>query len=176
MSYDGSNNHQGRIIMNTSKLADIAEITSSIAILVTLVFLVVQMQQNTEAIQANGLQAALAQELEWVYKMVENPRLGTARTGTELTVEEQLQVGYHLAAYMRMREHDWLQYQKGTLDAETWAAYSRPIAITLTTQRARDWWRDASPFLFDPSFVSEVKELLAENQANEQAGQALQYD
>ncbi len=162
--------------MNTSKLADIAEITSSIAILVTLVFLVVQMQQNTEAIQANGLQAALAQEIEWVYKMVDNPRLVTGRTDTRMTDDEKLQVGYHLAAYFRMREHDWLQYQKGTLDAETWLAYSRPIPLTISTQRARDWWRDSSPILFDPSFVGEVNKLIADTQVDEQALQALSFD
>ncbi len=162
--------------MNTSKLADIAEITSSIAILVTLVFLVVQMQQNTEAIQANGLQAALAQEIEWVYKMVDNPRLVTGRSETGMTDEEKLQVGYHLAAYFRMREHDWLQYQKGTLDADTWLAYSRAIPVTISNPQARDWWRDASPILFDPSFVDEVNKLLANTQIYEEAAQALFFD
>ena len=46
--------------MNTSKLADISEILSSLAILATLVYLTIQVQQNTEALQANQRQSHLA--------------------------------------------------------------------------------------------------------------------
>ena len=38
--------------MNTSKLANISEIVSSIAIAVTLVFLTIQVNQNTQSTQA----------------------------------------------------------------------------------------------------------------------------
>jgi hypothetical protein len=45
--------------MNTSKLADFSEIISSIAIVITLIFLTIQMKQNTQAIHAVGVQGAL---------------------------------------------------------------------------------------------------------------------
>jgi len=44
--------------MNTSRLADISEIMSSIAIVITLIFLTVQMHQNTRAIEATARQGA----------------------------------------------------------------------------------------------------------------------
>ena len=162
--------------MNTSKLADIAEITSSIAILVTLVFLVMQMQQNTDALRANGLQAAVAQELQQLYVVANNPELIMNRTAIDLTDEEKLQTGIYLLAFFRQREHDWLQFQKGYLDAETWKTYSRPIPVALSSQRARGWWRDASPIIFNPNFVAEINEMIADIPVDEQAVQAVWAD
>ncbi len=162
--------------MNTSKLADIAEITSSIAILVTLIFLVVQMQQNTAAIQANGLQASLSQDLQHLYKVVDNPELVLDRFKPAVTDEDRVGQGYYLAAYFRMREHDWMQYQNGNLEEDAWETFRRPIAVVISSQRVRDWWRHASPAIFDPSFVAEVNALMTDIPVNKQAGQAVWAD
>jgi len=162
--------------MNTSKLADIAEITSSIAILVTLVFLVVQMQQNTLAIQASTLQATLAQDLQHTYKVIDDPTLVRVGTNIELTEDEKIRGGLILLTFFRMREHDWLQYQNGNLNDESWETYSRPIPTLLSTQRARDWWRDAAPISFVASFVAEINTMIEDIPVNEQAVRALWLD
>ena len=49
--------------MNTSKLADISEIVSSIAIVATLIYLTIQVQQNTEALHASQRQITAV----WAY-------------------------------------------------------------------------------------------------------------
>ena len=161
--------------MNTSKLADIAEITSSVAILITLVFLVVQMQQNTEALEANGLQAALAADIQYQYKLIEYPNIALSRLKPELSLEEQVQMGLHLSVYFKMREHDWLRLQNGTLGEGTWEAYSRPIPLVLSTQRSRNWWRDASA-IYDPSFVTAVNKLIESVSASDQYSRILWAD
>jgi hypothetical protein len=160
--------------MNTSKLADIAEITSSIAILVTLVFLVVQMQQNTAAVEANGLQASFGQDLQYLYTTIANPRLSISRgTATELTDEEKVQLGYYLVAYFRTAEFNWLQYRSGALNKQGWLSNRRPIGVALTTQRVRDWWQKISQVLFDPSLVEEVNSLIFNVPVNEQFAQII---
>jgi hypothetical protein len=67
----------------------ITGITSSIAILVTLVFLVVQMQQNTEAIQASSRQAIVAEDVQYLYRLSDNTDLIFNRYKPQLTDEDQ---------------------------------------------------------------------------------------
>ena len=43
---------KGEIKMNTANLADISEIIGSMAVVITLIFLVLQMRENTRAIKA----------------------------------------------------------------------------------------------------------------------------
>ncbi len=148
--------------MNTSKLADIAEITSSIAILVTLVFLVVQMQQNTTALQADGRQEALVGEQEYLFRLADNPSVQLNWFNSELTDEHKMELHYTLGAFMRTREIAWFQYQNGILDGTAWESYRGPIAIVLASPPARIWWRGASSNVFEPSFVANVNELIAD--------------
>jgi hypothetical protein len=148
--------------MNTSKLADIAEITSSIAILVTLVFLVVQMQQNSAALQADGRQELLVGEYEYLFRLADNPSFQLNWYESELTDEQKLQVHFMLTAFLRNREIAWLQYQNGILDDATWESYQSPIAIVLASHQARNWWRGGSESLFEPSFVANVNEMIVD--------------
>ena len=146
--------------MNVTKLAAISEIISSVAILVTLIFLTVEMQQNTKVLQANGRQETLTHDLQYLDQVINNPNLILSRDKSELTVEEAIQMEFHLLSFLRMREFDWLQYKEGAIDEITWANYSRIIPqIIDSTQRTREiWQRTASGF--DQSFVAEVNELI----------------
>jgi len=147
--------------MNTSKLADIAEITSSIAILVTLVFLVVQMQQNTAAVQSAGRQATLTTAVELLYKFSDNPYLVLGRFDGTLSDEEKVQLGSIMLAFFRQREHDWLEYQNDALDAAAWESYRRTTIVFLSAPMVRTWWGNASQDLFDPVFVEQVNVIIA---------------
>ena len=152
--------------MNTSKLADIAEITSSIAILVTLVFLVVQMQQNTDALQANARSATLVADMSHIHAGVNNPNLNLSMTKPELTDLEKSQLNDFLISFFRMREHDWIQYKNGALDEVTWESYLNSIRSVLSYSRTRTWWSNARTF--DQTFMSQVDQLIKDTALVEQ--------
>jgi len=61
--------------MNSSKLADYSEILSSMAILVTLIFLIVGMQQNTDAIYTQSLQATVSNSLQEIRLGLDFPEI-----------------------------------------------------------------------------------------------------
>ena len=105
--------------MNTSKLADIAAITSSIAILVTLVFLVVQMQQNTVAIEAQTRQSILAGAQAELLTLVENSEITVLQVKPELTELENATLDAWFAPQLRSREYAWIQHQSGLTDVST---------------------------------------------------------
>ena len=162
--------------MNTSKLADVAEITSSIAILITLIFLVVQMQQNTSAVQASSRQAILSYDLEQLYKMTDNPNLVLGRFNNAASDEEKIQLSSFMMAYFRQREHEWFEYQSGVLDSAAWESYRRTITVILSTEMVRKWWGNASPALYDPAFVAIVDNLIADQPVTNRHPQLAWFD
>ena len=138
----------------------LAEIFSSIAILVTLIYLAVQTNQNTEALQAAQRQAIMAGDLEYIYRTnVDEPELALLRIKPNLTPEERIRLNGTLGIVMRMREFGWIQLQNGALDQQTWNAYEGNMLYTISFPNTRIWWNNSSP-TFDEDFVSYVNSLL----------------
>ena len=109
--------------MNTSNLADLSEIIGSIAVVITLIFLVLQMRENTRAIKASTRQAARDAETQMVTTAIDHPSTVLGWTKQELTDEELIQYIFWLIGYFRNRENDWLQFQRGVMDEASWNRY-----------------------------------------------------
>jgi hypothetical protein len=146
--------------MNWERLSSIAEIFSSVAILVTLVYLAIEINQNSDILQANSRDNVLGADLQHLYRLVDDPRLWLTYSKPELTETEKIELFHLLAALMRIRERDWLQVQSGALDEETWQAYKAGMLGTLSFVQTRKWWegvtsRDTA--LFAQGFIDEVQ-------------------
>jgi hypothetical protein len=142
------------------KWSSISELLSSLAVLVTLVFLVVQTRQNTEAINAQLLATkaeSRAAIWEMVYtsldQLVANPRISIALgTSEKLSEEEQQQVSDWLVGFWGTREFVWLQYQDGTIDQKTFEAIIDERHF-LQLPRVSLWWDESAHIAYDPEFV-----------------------
>jgi hypothetical protein len=83
--------------MKVEKLSAVAELVSSVAIVITLGYLAIQTQQNTVAMQATVRQAMLTDDRELLFRQIEYPLLVAARTGdTDLSDEEFVRLGSYL--------------------------------------------------------------------------------
>jgi len=81
-------------------------------------------------------------------------------TETELTLEQKHRLWSYLCAFMRSREHQWLQYQNGVLDQAAWVAYQSAIPVVIGSERCRTWWKAYGAPLYDSKFVETVDALL----------------
>jgi hypothetical protein len=159
-----------------AKLASIAEILSAIVIVVTLLYLAdqtrqlrVQTAQNTQALQATARQATLDSELGILYKAIEYPMLYT-RPGAPypelsepgLDEADLARIALWEIATIRTRENQWLQYQDGALDSQTWESYRSVLVSRIRgSERTRKVWElylDA----FDPAFAAEVNSYISD--------------
>lgn len=149
--------------MKLEKLSSLAELISAIAIVITLVYLSVETQQNTTAVQASVRQAMLQDDLQLLSMQMDYPHvMPGAYTGKNLTDDEQVQLISWLIAFIRIRENHWLQFQNGVIDEATWATYRTPFAGVFSQPFARAMWEArVSSGAFVPGFVSDVNALLA---------------
>jgi len=149
--------------MNWTKTSAIAEILSSVAILVTLVYLAVEIQQNAEATRADTRQAILDSDQQFLQLFVDSPELNLLWYKPELSDQEKVRLSYFLLTHMRMRESNWFQYESGTLDERTWRSYRASIVAMLSAPRTRAWWEALGvDGIFDLDFVSVVDNLIAD--------------
>lgn len=147
--------------INWSRWAAIAEIISSVAILVTLIYLSIQTQQNTEAILANTRQTMVNNDIDINNAAIDHPRIITImNSNEELSADEKAQLELWLVNMARSREYQWFQYKNGLLDRETWQAYLTGLSANLATTRTRGWWKLVSNRYFDHGFVKEVNKYL----------------
>lgn len=150
-----------------TKWSAIAEIISSVAILITLLYLAIQTQQNTDAVQASVRQAMLAEDRESLYKIIEFPSLNKR---TDLTEIEEVQLFANLIAFIRMRENHWLQYQNGVLDEATWLSYRQPLLnVVFHSAFGRNVWTEQSEVILDPSFVESINSWVSEIELEDRA-------
>jgi len=151
--------------MKLEKTAAISEIVSSIAIVLTLIYLAIQTQQLTvqtqqtnAALLANSRQATLAADLQMLTTSIENPEIVVATTTNGWSAEDA-KIGAYVAGTLRIREFAWSQYQDGILDERTWNSYMTPVVSTLGSEFGQSYWSDNQSF-FDPAFVEHVNERI----------------
>lgn len=145
--------------MRWTKWSSIAELLSSIAILVTLVFLTIEIRQNTVAIQANSLDGALAGDLRLLDNLVQDPDLWFLYYKDELTDADKVRLYHHLAAFMRVQERNWLLHRSGALDEAEFATYQSGFVGTLLAPNPRKWWGNLQATT-NPGFASYINEIL----------------
>lgn len=164
--------------MNWDMLAAIAEILSSAAVLVTLIYLAIQTRQTTDSIRASTRQSSLAADQQFLLQTQDDPELHLLRYKQALTDDEKVRLSAYWITFVRLRDNNWLQYKNGVMDAETWSTYRSSIIGSRGSARGRTWWRNyaMNRRAFDSGFTSMVNELLASAPVLEQSPLVTAFD
>ena len=157
-----------------SKWASIAEIIASIAVVVSVFFIVVELRSNTNAIQAQTYQAITAELNEWRLLNLEDTNAG--RTGfreaqvTEATLQDFQRWRNNRLILWANYESAYFAQQRGILGEEEWVrfdiaicrAYARDAWIWTWDGSERFQW-SPTPFdqLLTPSFIAYIRENCA---------------
>jgi hypothetical protein len=155
--------------MNVSKLADWSEIASSVAVVITVIFLTIGVKQNTSALKAQTGQAVLASAQAELGVMMENPEVAVYLSTNDplTTVEEHIRLNAWFTSIFRSREYSWLQYQSGAIDEAQWGTEVNVIMAILDSSRYRTWWSSLGKNYFGESFVGFVDQKISEVPASD---------
>ena len=135
----------------------------------SLIFVALQIKQNTSALQRNEHNSTMAQ---WtVIRMAiagnrDVAELMTAGLHGERTMDaaDQLRLEQMLAEYAWAAFHIWDRTQRGVFPKGTFESTAGPILCgVLTTARGESWWRSAKQSGFIPGFVADVDAVLAQS-------------
>ena len=138
-----------------------SEVIGAIAVVISLVYLAVQIRQNTMAVRGSTLDAITAhmqEELRWSSEMpvvfrkaMEDP--------AALTYEESWQLSEWVTAAFTARQNEYHQYRQGMLDEEVWEAIENIIRLLMGIAWIREWWQEYGRKQLAQSFVRKVESL-----------------
>jgi hypothetical protein len=163
--------------MNWDEIGVIAEVIGAIAVVVSLVYVAVQIRQNSSSLNRSNeyAQATSVHESNSLYIQVFSPILengdvadiyNRAMNGADLSETDSLRFAMFANTYLAYVEALYTQHLIGLGFAEAgepeWVfdvvgPYLKKI---LTVPAARAWWVASAPDLFSPIFVSAISDLI----------------
>jgi hypothetical protein len=149
--------------MDWNAVSAISETIASLAVVVSLIYLAIQIKQANKLSQGHTRVELRHMAQAEVFKIIDYPELVQAYTKEELTEEEAIRLHNFLITALRFREFIWRQHQQGLLDTPTFENYSLALPQVLGSQRCRKWWDNYKVTTLDPAFVDFVDNFLQDN-------------
>ena len=152
--------------MNWNELGAIGEMVGAVTVVVTLVYLALQIRQHTSAIQSSSFQAntdalnfinmTIASDPELLRVVSSKPE-----SLEDLSPEDFYRYSYVLLSLFRVRETAFYQQNEGTTALQSWVREEITLKKNLESAAARHWWKSIG-FGFAPEFKEFVDQIVEE--------------
>src|ERR1700704_759175 len=155
--------------MSFEQWSYLAQMVASIGVIVSLIFVGLQIRQNTGALQRAEHNSTMAQ---WtvirmaIAKHRDIAELMTAGLNGKSAIDtaDQLRLEQMLQENAWASFHIWERTQRGIFPKGTFELTAGPLlSDLLRTERGGAWWRSAKHTGFIPGFVADVDALFAKN-------------
>jgi hypothetical protein len=148
---------------------NIGEFVSAIAVVVTLVYLALQIRHSERTTRAQ-LSQSFSSDINAVNLMIASDPswFELFRKASEsldaLTPDERGRYGFLELSVCRTIEPLYLHYLRGLVDDDVWATQRESLVRMATTPGWRQWWQ-TQPFPFTPTFRALVDSIVREQSA-----------
>jgi hypothetical protein len=155
--------------MSIEQLSSLAQIIGSVGVVVSLIFVGLQVRHNTGALQRNEHNSTMAQWTVIRMAIAKNRDIAELMTAglrgeSALDAADQLRLEQMLAEYAWASFHIWDRTQRGVFPKGTFEWTTGPgLCDLLRTARGGAWWHTAKQTGFIPGFVVDVDALLAKD-------------
>lgn len=151
--------------MNWGAIGAVADLGGAIAVVVSLVYLAVQIRDNTRssrsATRQSIVDSIVAINMIWPQSESFTQVLADHVAGKQLPHHQALQLSGFCYAYLRCWENVHFQYRNGMLSDEDWSGFRQNVKALLQVKAFQDFWKREHK-VFTEAFQSEVRRLLDE--------------
>ena len=151
--------------MTLDDLGNVGEFIGAMAVVISLLYLAVQIRQNTRSLRASAHQMITVQIAELNRTIVEQPEVASIlergfADGNSLTTEESRRFNAYNSARFRHYDNIYYQYRAGMLEESQWQGLSNLLCVHLTQQPGlRQWWEGVTDF-YSTEFVAYCRNML----------------
>jgi len=144
--------------MTLDQLASIGEIVSGIAVIVSLVYLAIQIRSNTEAERSATYQSIVSDFGALNNTMASTPELShmfveAMEDYVQLTPDQKARISQIFFQCFRFFENMFYQYKKGYLDEEVWTGWKRLMLTYYSRPGFQTWWAHRKAVFSEPFVV-----------------------
>ena len=161
--------------MDLQSLGNIGEFVSGLAVVVSLVYLSLQVRQNTHSLRTENYARALDRVASMQAQLSKDGELSQlfgkgVVDPSRLPPQERIQFSWALYELFGALEFMFHAARARALPDEVWKRWASATGWWLTHPGVRAWWR-ARPTPFTPSFTSFVETTLRDNPSDPAAAQ-----
>ena len=161
--------------MTLEDLANVGQVVSAIAVVISLAYLALQVRQNTASLRSDAYGRALDRISEMQGRFASDPAFARlwARGASDvsaLTPVERISAMWALYEVFGAFEFMYLQHTVGALPEEVWQRWSRTIAWWFSNPGVASMWR-GRPAPFTESFTGYVEREALHAEADPDAQQ-----
>lgn len=156
-----------RNMTNLESLANLGEIIGAIAVVVSLLYVAIQVRQNTQAQQTENFSRALDRVAAMQATLSQDPETSVIFSKgvldpSELTAKERMQFTWAMYELFGAFEFMYLASKTKAIPTEVWQRWSSAVAWWLSFSGVQTWWT-VRPIPFTESFTSYVEDVLRNN-------------
>ncbi len=150
--------------MNWDAVGAISELVGALAVVMTLIYLAVQVRQSTNATQAISIQTASSLDQEFLLALgtdQETAALWASYLAAPeaLTEEQRLQSSYLTASFVRRLENVYIQHRLGALSADGWESRRSMFNGIARSAGYADYLNSPPGAFVNPDFRNYMAEL-----------------
>jgi hypothetical protein len=147
--------------MNWEAISAIAELFGAVGVIITVIYLAIQIRQNTSSVQAATEQTLMSQEIE-VFALTaahaEVYQRGLIDLAS-LSKAERVVFDHVMYAQMSQFYSGWVQYKGKFIEGSVWKAYENSAMLTMSDSGFRQAWEEVSQ-IYPEDFQDVVAEIV----------------
>ena len=157
--------------MNWDAISAIGEIVGATAVVLSLIYLAVQIRHGTRATEAASVQEAVALDLEFLLTVGSDPVTAQLwatylAAPDELPEDQRLQGAFLMASVARRLEANYLQNQLGTLSDQGWRSRQRFFSGVARSKGFNSFVNSERAAFLTKEFIDYMVELAASERKN----------
>lgn len=150
--------------MTIADLGAIGEFVGSILVLVTLIYLAIQVHQTKQSVQSASLHSGISSMTQNNALLAANQEFADVVVkgfvDDELSSTERMRYGIWLTSMFHVFQQHFLDSQKGLGDPRVWAGEQRAMKDLWGNRGVARWWREMPSLPFSEEFMRHVDGLL----------------
>ncbi len=125
----------------------IAEVVGAVAVVLTLIYLAIQLRQNTKALRTSAYQGMVANSMQILTTLLADPEraqffLRVQSNPGQITEEDGVRWHWFMLAAFRHWDNLYYQYRTGALETEMWEGYDHLMTNWLQNQAWSEWFME----------------------------------
>ena len=155
--------------MNLEALANLGELIAGIGVIASLIFLAVQIRQNTKSVNSAAYQETTKifqqlQMLPFTDAEIAELLMKASSDFSSLSDVEKYRVGSYVFSLFAAFQSVFKGYDNGTVDVELWIGCRDAISVLLHEEYVTTWWREQAPPM-SAGFTEEIENIYKETKS-----------